>query len=459
MIRFFSSILIVAGLLFLVASSAVAREGDTLEPIDITAEALETWPSTLLNEDDARTIERRIQEARNSGVPFAVRIVDMTQAPSDIPFAVRPFANLDFSQPFSDERQQAIAEAWMKSETVETSEGANDGIVLLVLVPEDRTQTQTIWLIGPNALPINGLTHQNIMATQSVMDQQFASGNMPNGVFLGISEFSYYIQFGEPEQLTRSTLQNALHRAMLPVAMITMLAGVAVPALAFVLSRRNTNTEADPTELSPWEAAALHFGRARSSIPTAMLLEDYHRGSINLLSNGGLRLDPAAESDAIDVLRPFADADGVINQTALYEIDSLTAPVRQDLENALAAKGGFTKYAYTDRTWMLLLMGFTAFLVIIATVPTVISMSAIGVLAILVGVVGVLVGWWWLGYRRYTTPAGKTMLANWLAQASPAERHLFDTAVHQDLLTDPTGGPEVSNQTQMIRTLRGLGSA
>lgn len=437
-----------------------AREGDTLEPITIEAPNLVTWPENLLAEDpDFRVINQRVREARNSGVPLAVRIVDLTMPENELPFQVRQYLREDFSQPLSPEQQQTIAESWVRSEAIETSDEANDGFLLLVLVPEDRTQTQAIWWIGPNALPLNGLTRENIAATQGVMNDQFAQGNMPNGVFLGVSEFSYNIQFGTPERLERSTLQDALHMAMIPMAIITALTGLAIPVLAVVLSRRNSTDAQIRDEISPWEAAALHMGRARAEIPAAMLLRAIQDGHTTPLEDGGLQISTASSNDAIEVLRPFADEDGIVDKATMYEITALTQPVREGIEQRLASIGAMTPDAVRDRCSLLVAIGIAAFMAALTTVPGVVSMSAIGVLGIVIAIAGIACGWWWLAYRRYTTPAGESLLHDWLDAADESERFAFDSAIHQHLLTEPVGGPEVTMQMQLVRRLRGLGSA
>lgn len=457
-VRIVSRIVLLLLMVLASVAPATAREGDTLEPVQIDAPALETWPETLLHEDDVRPIEQRVREARNSGVPLAVRIIDLSLPSEDLPFQIRQYAREDFSQPISVERQQAMIESWANAEAVETSEGANDGFILLVLVPEDRTQTQAIWWIGPNALPLNGLTQENILATHAVMNSQFAEGNMPNGVFLGISEFSYNIQFGEPERLIRADLEDALFWATIPMAIGTAIAGVAIPGLAVWFSRRNTNQTAEQHPLSPWEAAALQLGRARPSIPAAMLLDSFHQGGLTPLANGGLRIEPNVSNVAVEALRAFANDDGIVDGMTMYEIESIVAPVRGEIEDRLAEVGAMTPDAHTDRIWMLLAMGLAGFLAVLSTVPSVMSMSAIGIFSIGISIIGIASGWWWLAYRSYTSPAGETMLAQWLETATPAERSAFDMVIHQDLLTDQAGGPDVTHQTQLVRQLRGFGS-
>lgn len=447
--------IIVAGI-----TTASAREGDTLEPIAIEAPNLVTWPENLLAEEpDARVINQRVREARNSGVPLAVRIVDLSLPEGELPFQIRQYMREDFSQPLSPGMKQQIAESWIRSEAIETTEEANDGFLLLVLVPEDRTQTQAIWWIGPNALPLNGLTEDNIAATQNVMNEQFAQGNMPNGVFMGVSEFSYNIQFGTPERLERSTLQNALHKATIPMAIVTSIAGIAIPVLAFVLGRRNDNSAPIQHEINPWEAAALHQGRARAEIPAAMLLDAVHKGDVSHLANGELQISSDASGREIDRLRPFADEEGIIDAVTMYEIDAITEPIRRDIERELMSIGAMTPDAVRDRNVMLIAMGIAAFMAALCIVPSVVSMSGFGVLGIAVAVIGIGCGWWWLAYRRFTTPAGEELLRNWLDAVDERERSAFDTAIHQHLLTDPAGGPEASMQMQLVRRLRGLGSA
>ena len=103
-------------------------------------------------------------------------------------------------------------------------------------------------------------------------------------------------------------------------------------------------------------------------------------------------------------------------------------------------------------------MATAVFMAALAVVPSVSSMSAFGVLAITIAVAGVTFGWWWLTHRRYTTPAGEMLLADWLDKASAVDRHHCDMAIHLDLLTDQIGGPNVNAQTRFIRQLRGLGA-
>jgi hypothetical protein len=451
-------LVILALLAGLASAPAGAREGDTLLPIQIDAPALETYPDDLLAENDFRAIESRVIEARNAGVPVAIRIVDMTQPAADMPFPVRKYARDDFSQPMSVERQQAITGAWFDHESIESSNSANDGFVLLVLVPEDRMHTQAIWGIGPNALPLNGLTQGNILATHNVMDAQFAGGNMPNGVYLGISEFSYNVQFGVPDRVERTTNQNALYTAVIPLAIGTAVAGLFVPALAWRLSRRKGDPGDIDGTLTPWQAAAIHRKRATPAITAAMLLDAVHRRSLTPGRDGSVQLSPEPGNAAIEALRPFANPDGVVPAEAMLEVNAITAPVRDRIENDLATRGAMTSRVYVDRMWMLVAMGFALGMAALTVVPTVVSMSVWGVFGIAMAVLGLVIGWWWLTHRSYATPAGEALLERWLAEASPEERHLFDSATNLRMLTDQIGGPEVNPQTRLVRQLRGLGA-
>ena len=437
---------------------ASARGGDTLEPIQIEAPALETFPEDLLAESDFSAIEARVIEARNAGVPVAIRIVDMTVEASELPFPVRQFATTDFSQPISEERQQTILDAWLRNEVIETSKDANDGFLLLVLVPEDRTQTQAMWWIGDNALPLNGLTHENILATQGEMNAEFAKGNMPNGVFMGISEFSYNVQFGVPDRLERTRVGRALHTAVIPLAIGTIAAGLAVPALAWWLARKNNNSVEIEAEISPWQAAALYMQRPSAVITAAMLLDAVHTGELVPGKDGSVRLKPGVTNPALAALRPFANDEGLVPAEPMLEIEAITFPVRSAIENDLAAIGAFTPRVHVDRTWVLLAMTIAILVAALSVVPTVVSMSALGVGAIIIALVGVTIGEWWITHRSYTSPAGKQLLETWLESASAEDRYLFDTAINLDLLTDQAGGPNVNPQTHLVRQLRGLGA-
>lgn len=444
--------------LVLLPMRAAARAGDTLDPISINAPNLVTYPEGMFSENDFKAINGRVQEARNSGVPLAVRIIDVSQPTEDIPFAVRRYASTDFTKPLTGERKTQLLNSWIESEAIETSEGANDGFLLLVLVPEDRTMTQAIWWIGPNALPLNGLTAANIAATQTVMQQQFDNGNVANGVYLGISEFSYNIQFGEPDRLQRTTLQDALHSATTLLGIATALAGLAVPITAWWISRRPTDSTPVNADITSWEAAALHNGRATSAITAAMLLDAVHEGEATPTVEGGLLLEETAENEVLSLLRSYTNDADVVPASTMIEIDSLTMPVRDQMEDRLAQIGAFNARARVERTWMLIVMGIAVALALGAIVPTVRSMSAIGVFGIVVAGLGILYGWWWISRRRYTTSTGERLLTSWLASASPADRNRFDIATKQTYLVDQTGGPNTPLQTQLVRRLRGLGA-
>lgn len=452
--RFLQALLVI--LISLQFAPVAAREGDTLNPIEIEAAPLETYPEGLLADTDYEAIEARTIEARVAGVPLAVRIVDMTQEASELPFPIRKYAQDDFSEPFSEERKAEIANAWGGNETIETSADADDGFLLLVLVPEDRSQTQAIWYTGANALPINGITQQNMLETLGVMNHEFADGNMPNGVYLGISEFSYNVQFGEPERLERSKLGDALHMATIPLSVASAVAGIAVPVLAWWLARRNNFGGGIEQTLTPWHAAALKLKRATPDVTAAMLLDAVHEGAILPGKGGSLQLIEPTANAAVAALRPFANDAGIVPSASMLEVEAITSSVREQLEDELAQSGAMTSDAKIDRSWMLIAIGIALLLASMTAVPTVVGLSAWGAYGIGISLVGIAVGWWWLANRSYTSPAGEKLLAEWLETASTEDRFKFDSAVNMKLFTDQVGGPNVNSQTRIVRQLRGF---
>lgn len=454
----FGAMVLMTIALLLPVTPILAREGDTLEPVTIDAPMLETYPENLFSDNDFKAIEGRVNEARNSGVPLSVRIVDLTVPDQPIPGAVKQLRSTDFSTPLTDVRANQITHAWMEQEPIETAPEAEDGILLLVLVPEDRTQTQAFWGIGPNALPLNGLTVGNIANTVAAMNAEFSQGHVANGVFRGLQEFGYNIQFGEPQRLERSTLQDALHTAMIPFAAATVLAGVGIPILAWRLSRRAAKVPAAHPGLTPWEAAAIQLGRVSPAVTTAMLLDAVHEGTIVSRSDGSLVLENDGGNPTVAAIWAFADSEGVIPRNAVLEIEGITQSVRDEMEDRLAAIGAFTDNVYTDRTLMFIAMGIGVFLIALSAVPVVVSMSAVGVFGITVALLGIAAGWWWLARRSYTTEAGETMVRTWLESASPEERNQYDLAVHQTYLIERSGGPNTSAQMRLVRQLRGLGA-
>lgn len=439
------------------AMSLMARDGDTLLPVEVSAPGLKTNPESMLG-NNFEVIVQRVEEARTSGVPLAVRVVDLNQDSSQIPMPVRQLAGNDFATPLSDSQKDIILESWIDQEPIETTQGANDGFMLLILVPKDQTQAQVLWWIGPNALPINGLTAANIAGTQQVMQEQFDAGNVPNGIFLGILEFSYLIQFGESARIERTTLQDALHTAVLPLSIGTALAGLAVPGVSIWLSRRRQPGMVGNPNISPWEAAALYEGRATNVIPTAMLLDAVHRGVITPTTDGAMLINEPNDNEAVEAIGMFANQHSQVSAQAMLEIDGIIAPITTGIEERLAEIAAFTNHAHVDRVWMQLAIGFTAFLAALSVVPTLASSSTSGVFGVAIALIGIAYGWWWLSSRSLTTPEGARLLNSWLKSASPNDRNLFDMAVNQTHLINQDGGPDTSAQRQLVRRLRGLGA-
>lgn len=460
MTRLHVFIVILMTILLISPVETSAQSGDTLLPVTPEAEAVKIYPEDAFTADEVKQITGRVREARNSGAPVAVRVVDLTAPPGELPSHFRQFASTDLSQPLPDARVTYMLNTWIGNEPIESEPGADDGFLLLVLTGADPTQTQAFWHIGPNALPLNGLTSDNIAATQSIMKISFTNGSVANGVYLGMSEFSYNIQFGSPERLQRSNLGEALHAAVTPLALVTAMAGAAIPALALWFTRRRSETRVDaPVTLdSPWQAAAVSRGRATADIPAAMLFAAYHRGEIQQLDNGALAINAKSTDPAVQALSRFANSDGILTSDAVQQVSSITAPVSQAIEEELTRNGAFTSRAQFERGWMLILMGVAGFLALLTLVPSVLSMSRLGIFAIAFVLLTILQGWWWISTRRLTTPAGEDALRAWLERAAKPDLALFETATRQSLLTDPVGGPNVPNQTQLVRKLRGLGS-
>src|SRR5699024_7916707 len=132
----YRSIMAAVVLMTVASMPSVARDRDPLAPVfGMEAHQFEAFPPDIVAEENASAISALVDEARLFGVPVAVRVV---QLPTDQP-ALGAFDDLDPNAKVPDETMHEMARAWMSREPIESSPGAADGFLMLVVMPEDPT--------------------------------------------------------------------------------------------------------------------------------------------------------------------------------------------------------------------------------------------------------------------------------------------------------------------------------
>ncbi len=453
-------------LLPLLAAPVTASGRDPLAPVfDMEAQPFEAFPPELVADENQQAIVDLVNEARLFGVPVAVRVVSRDAGHEFLP----QLDNTPTDARIDAGTMRELAQAWMEREPIESSPGAEDGFLMLVIMPEDQTQSSAIIEPAPNALPLNGLTAGNINdVVQTLVLPSFDQNQVSQGIRTGLSVFSYNNLFAKPERLALDDLHKDLRMvAGIPLAGATTLAAIALAGLAWWLSRRNPATETASTgTLSPFAAGALHEGRVDDAVVTGGLLELVRRGALK--ANGrDISIDEQSASTISDpflgalltAFRQNAGTDGRISPAAIRRIPEVAGPAQRLLEDDLATRGLFNRDGKVQTMWLTLGSGLVVTLALFTLLPSILGRAGSGIAAILFAVLVITGALVWAARRSWTTPAGHEALERWSALATVEDRVAFDAIVHQDDLVSAIGGPLTPPTINLVRTLRGLGAA
>lgn len=468
--RLLHAILVALILAAAIIPTVGARDRDPLAPVHgMEAHQFEAFPPGLISQPNVEAIVALVNEVREFGVPVAVRVVSL---PTDHE-ALSAFDDLDLTQPIPQETVHEMARAWMATEPIESSPGAEDGFLMLVVMPDDRTLSSAVIEPGPNALPLNGITQANIdQVIQDLVLPRFANNEISQGIRNGLSVFSYNNLFGEPERIELDPLHQDLRFvASVPLAGITAISAVGLVALAMWIGRRRVESPTPPDDerLTPFAAAALHEGRVSNAVVTGGLL-DLVRAGVLVPHKGPspeLRLDLRRAEKVDDpflaaivaTLRVNADERGVVSGAGTHRLHDLMVPPQRILEDQLASHGLLNRDGRIETMWLLLASALVAAIALFTLLPSLLGMARFGIVAILFAgacITGTLL---WASRRSWTTERGREALNRWVQTAPLNDQAVFDTVVGQDALISAQGGPIIPETVTMVRALRGLGQA
>lgn len=170
------------------AQPAKANDRDPLAPVlSMEAPPFEAFPPEIVQQENADAIVALVNEARLFGVPVAVRVVSTAEGHQNLP----QLDDVEPGTPVPDDLMREMAQEWMRREPIESAPGAEDGFLMLVIMPEDPTLSTAVIEPGPNALPLNGLTRANIdEVVQTLVLPSFAENQVSQGIRNGLSVFS-----------------------------------------------------------------------------------------------------------------------------------------------------------------------------------------------------------------------------------------------------------------------------
>jgi uncharacterized protein (TIGR04222 family) len=443
-----------------VAAQDVKR--DRLAPLTMEAPPFASFPAGVLSDDDASLIYRLVLENREFGVPHAVRVISVPTSAASLPGPV----------PSQQEITQRLADEWIANEPIESSPGADDGILLLVVIPaDDHAQTTAAYATGANALPQNGLTRPRLDAiVRGVMEPYFRADTIGTGIAEGTATLSYENLFLPSPGIEVTGAKERLQTiANLPLAALTAAAALALLGAAFWLSRRGGPSGAAPERLSPFAASAIARGRVDDAVTTGAVLHLIELGALTPRSTHRgvtLAIGPApASADPFvcrvwEALRAEAQDDPpVVAPAAMRRLPDVMAIARREQEDDLTRRGLLNRNARRETLWV----GLACFILLAVAVytltPAIIGLARWGVFAAAFALVAIGLTLWWLSRRSWATAAGHAALRAW-TPANAAERELYDTIVEQDDLLGLEGGLAATTRpVQLVRTLRGLGAA
>lgn len=449
--------------------SVIAQRDPLASVVEMEAPQLETVPSDIFTSAQRDRITGVVNEARLFGVPLVVRVVQVP-APLALLSEAGPIAG---AAPSAQELTQRLAEEWLFQEGVETSVGAEDGVLLLVVIPEGNPQmTTAAFATGDNALPLNGLTGERLDSVLTgIMQPFFEEGTTAVGVHIGIAYLSYDNLFAVPSRLQPTAEQEKL-RDLTNVALVgaTSLGVLALGGLVLWIRHRDrARVAVDGEALSPFEAGALARGRADEPVATAALLHLINRGAINarLGPSGKLALSVNPDTPITD---PFeqrvmhrivieAGQDGQIPDAAVRRLQDVLMPAREWLQDDLAMRNLFNKDARVETTWIILGSAALGALALFSLVPSMVAMSRLGIFSFIVAMLAAVAALTWAARRPWSSQAGREALTTWLStRRNPDAWAIFDMIVHQDALLETSGGPDTPAPVRTVRELRALGA-
>jgi hypothetical protein len=417
---------------------------DLFDRVEVTSDPVLIEPSDLLLKtlpEDVDPVEQGlayeetmlnllnvVNEARDYGIPFSVHVITDE--------------GIDAERSANEVAAERYADA-----PVETSDGADDGLLMLVIVTEpDLTETRVGFATGANFYPLGGITPDRLTYIADVQMQALIDeGRIGDAVIEGATWVEWTQLFEPTPNDPPDELQSGLHDLLAPwgallfggLAALALIAAVGTQALTW----RGTSATVTLDAPDAITMGAIARGRVDRAVLAGAVLDAVDRGSIVLDQDNRLRAGGAAPTarDALllDAIGAIEARGGTPTPAALGRYLSEDGAVRRAMEDQLATAGALDRRSPVLTVW---LRGIAAAGVILGVAGLVLSIlgEAATSLAAAIALTAIsLVVLIWNEQRSWATRAGRAALRDWEeAHRSPDDRDsaLYDAITGMDTI-------------------------
>ncbi len=416
----------------------------TTLPEDI--DVLEQTPAFEQLMSDLRNV---VNESRNYGIPFAVHVITDEDVDSERP---------------ADE----IAADRFADAPIETSDGADDGLLMLVIVNEsDYSATRVGFATGHNFYPRGGITPERLDYIADVQMQALFDENRIGDAVVEGATWVEWTQLFEPtpnEPLTK--LQEGLGTMLEPwgsllfgaLAALVLAAAIGTKALTW----RGTAATMSLDGTDAVEIGAIARGRVDRAVLAGSVIDAIDRGAVLLDNRGQLRAGatPLTPRDEllIEAIRDIETRGGAPTPAMLGRYLSTNGAARKALEDRLAAAGALDRRSPVLTVWLRCIAAVGTVIGIIALVISVLGESAPS-LATAIALTGIsLVALIWNEQRSWSTRAGRAALREWQGAHSSQDdrgRALYEAITGMDTidLQSPDRSPLTPDARKLATSL------
>jgi hypothetical protein len=371
---------------------------DIFSHVDVTTDPVLIDPGDLLRKDDREELEKVVNESRDYGIPFAVHVI----TDADVP---------------ADRSADAIAADRYADTPVETSEGADDGLLMLVIVAEpDHTQTQVGFAAGSNFYPRGGITPERLRYIADVQMQALIDDDRIGAAVIEGATWVEWTQLFEPTpNEPPSALARGLRDLLVPWGAL-LFSGLAALVLAAAIGAKAlTLRGAAPTAvLEPLDGvtmAAVARGRVDGAVLAGAALDALDRGVLALGPDNRLRPGGATPTARDRSLLAAIDAieirGGLATPARLGRYLASEGGARREKEDHMAGAGLLAWRAPVLTTWLRWIAAAGLLLGLIALVVSVLGEAAPSLAAGVALTAISLVALIWNEQRSWATRAGR----------------------------------------------------
>jgi hypothetical protein len=381
----------------------------------------------LAYEETTSALVKVVSESRDFGIPFTAHVIT--------------------DEGIDDERSaDEVAADRYADAPVETREGADDGLLMVVIVTEpDHSETRVGFATGSNFYPRGGITPERLDTIASVQMQALIDEGRIGEAAVEGATWVEWTQLFEPtpnEPATR--LETGLGKLLEPWGAL-LFGGLGALVLAATVGTKALTWRGESASVTldggdAIDMGAVARGRADRAVLTGALLDAIDRGTIVVDGQRHLHAGAAATPRDTLLIEAIGDIEargGTATPAVLGRYLANNSDARQALENRLAAAGALDRRSPVLTVWLRCIAAIGTVLGIIGLVISVLGEAAPS-LAGAIALTGIsLVALLWNERRSWTTRAGRSALREWEgAHPSPEDRQraLYEAITGMDAI-------------------------